>query len=105
VKNIYVNLNAVHPVDKMDMHKKTREIGITKLQAQNEKLITQLKNEKLGNRTKKIRVEELEQWVMDMGANPQDVAFVHSLVKTKDIDIQELKKRLNIHGIEHVETP
>jgi hypothetical protein len=41
---------------------------------------------------------------MDLGANPQDVAFVQVLMKTKDTKIQALKKRLKIPRIEHVQT-
>jgi len=52
----------------------------------------------------KIRVEELEQWVMDLGSNPKDVASMQTLVKNKDIYIHELKRRIKIHGIEHVQT-
>jgi hypothetical protein len=59
-------------------------LGIKKLQAINENIRNQLKNEKLANRTKHIRVEELEQWVMDLGANPQDATSVQALMKTKD---------------------
>jgi len=66
--------------------------------------MTQLKNEKLATRTKKIRVEELEQWIIDLGVNPRDEAFVQALMKTKDKDIQVLKKNLNILGIDHVQT-
>ena len=57
------------------------------------------------NRTRQIRVEELEQSVMDLGANPHDVASMQTLVKTKDIEIQGLKSRLKILGIDHVQTP
>jgi hypothetical protein len=42
---------------------------------------------------------------MDLGANPRDEAFVQALIKTKDTKIQALKKRLNIPGIDHVQTP
>jgi chromosome segregation ATPase len=99
----------------MDLHKQTGEmlnmdvmiatLGIKKLQTINEKIRNQLKQEKLANRTKQMRVEELEQWVMDLGENPQDATSVQALMKTKDTKIQALKKRLNIPGIEHVQTP
>jgi hypothetical protein len=39
-------------------------LGIKKLQAINDKLMTQLKNEKLATKTRRIRVEELEQWII-----------------------------------------
>jgi len=57
VTNISIDLNNVHPLDKFDMHRHTAEmirkdamisnLGIKKNQSINDKLITQLKNEKL----------------------------------------------------------
>jgi uncharacterized protein with ACT and thioredoxin-like domain len=71
VTNISIHLNSIHPVDKMDLHKKIREIlnkdviiashGIKKLQPINEKIGNHLKKEKLANMTKQMRVEEIEQ--------------------------------------------
>jgi hypothetical protein len=52
-----------------------------------------------------MRVEELEQWVIDLGENPQDAASIEALMKTKDIEIQALKKNLKIPRIDHVQTP
>jgi hypothetical protein len=53
VTNISIDLNAVHPLDKMDLHRQTREmlnryvmitiLGIKKLQIINEKIRNQLK--------------------------------------------------------------
>jgi hypothetical protein len=98
----------------MDLHRQTGDmlnkdviistLGIKKMQTINEKIGNQLKNEKLYNRTKHMGVEELEQWVMDLGENPWDVASVKALIKTKDTKIQALNKRFNIHGIDHVQT-
>ena len=59
----------------------------------NEKIQNQLKQEKITNKTKKMRVEKLEQWVIDLGENPKYIAYVQALVKTKDIEIQALKKK------------
>jgi hypothetical protein len=60
--NIYIDLNNVHPLDKLDLHRHTTKmistdsmissLGIKKLQSINDKLITQLKNEKLANKTR-----------------------------------------------------
>jgi hypothetical protein len=41
---------------------------------------------------------------MDLGENPQDASSVQALMKTKDIEILELNKRLNIPRIDHVQT-
>jgi hypothetical protein len=55
----------------MDLHRKTGEmfnrdvmiasLGMKKLQTMNENIRNQLKQEKLANRTKQMRVEEIEQ--------------------------------------------
>jgi hypothetical protein len=42
-------------------------LGIKKIQTINEKIRNQLKQEKIANRSKHVRVEELEQWVIDLG--------------------------------------
>jgi hypothetical protein len=70
VTNVSIDLNAIHPLDKMDLHRQTAKminrdilianLGIKNLQTINEKLRNQLKNEKLATRTRQIRVEELE---------------------------------------------
>jgi HPt (histidine-containing phosphotransfer) domain-containing protein len=88
----------------MDLHRKTREmlnkdvmlvsLGMKKLQTMNEKIQNQLKQEKISKQTKQMRVEELEQWVIELGANPKYIASIQALMKTKDIEIQSLKKNL-----------
>jgi hypothetical protein len=70
VTKVSINLNAIHPLDKMDLHRQTREmlnryimiatLGIKNIQDINENIREHLKNEKLTNKTKQIRVEELE---------------------------------------------
>jgi hypothetical protein len=115
VKKVSIDLNALHPLDTMDMRRQIGEIlnryvmipnlGIKKMQVINKNLRNHLKNEKLTNRSKQIRVEELERWVMDLGSNLEDVASMQALVKTKETELQALKRRLKIHGIEHVQTP
>jgi len=35
-----------------------------------------------------MRLEELEQWVMDLEANPEDATSVQALMKTKDTKIE-----------------
>jgi hypothetical protein len=63
-----------------------------------------LKQEKLENRTKQMRIEELEKLVILLGENLKDVESIQSIIKTKYIEIQTLKKNLNIPGIDHVQT-
>jgi hypothetical protein len=82
VTNISIDINVVHPLDKFYLHRQTAEminrdamtpnLGIKKIQAINDNLMTQLKNEKLATRTMQIRVEDLEKWIIELGANPKD---------------------------------
>ena len=71
VTNTSIDINAVHSMDKMDLHRRTGEmlnrdvmvdnLGIKKLQVINFNLKNQHNNEKLANRTSMMRAEELEQ--------------------------------------------
>jgi hypothetical protein len=115
VTSISIDLNSMPPLDKFDLHRKTTEmvnmdamiasLGNKKLQTINDKLRTQLKNQKLATRTRQIRVEELEKWIIELGVSPKDKAFVQALIKSKDKEIQVLKQKLKIPGIDHVQTP
>jgi hypothetical protein len=64
----------------------------------------QWKQENLKNGTKEMRIEELENWVIGLGENPEDVEFIQALIKTKENEIRKLNKNLNILGIDHVQT-
>jgi hypothetical protein len=59
-------------------------LGIKKMQVIYGNIKNQRKNEKLGNRTRQIIVEELQQWVMYLGSNPQDTTYLQDLMKNKD---------------------
>ena len=95
--NISIDLNNVHPLDKFELHIQTVEminkdvlianIGIKKLQVIYDKLRTQLKNENLATRTRHIRVEEVEKWIIELWANPKDDASIQALIKSKDKEI------------------
>jgi len=47
----------------------------------NDKLGKQLKKNKLANKTRQMRVLQLEQWVMGLGDNLKDEACVQTLIK------------------------
>jgi len=59
-------------------------LGIKKMQVIYGNIKNQRKNEKLGNRTRQIIVEELQQWVMYLGSNPQDTTYLQDLMKNKE---------------------
>ena len=45
------------------------------------KIEKQWKKEKVTTRTKQTRTNELEQWILDLGAYPHDAKYVHDLIK------------------------
>jgi hypothetical protein len=47
-------------------------------------------------------VEKLEQWIIELEANSKGEASTQALIKTKDKEIQVLKKKIKILGIDHV---
>jgi len=49
-------------------------------------------------------IDELENWVIELGANPKDSKSIQALIKTKDTKIQILNKNFNIPNIDHVQT-
>jgi hypothetical protein len=65
--NITFDLNDLHPIDKMDLHRQTREminkdiitttLGMKKLQVMKDKLTSQLKYQKLLNQIRKSRIK------------------------------------------------
>jgi hypothetical protein len=49
-------------------------------------------------------VEEIEQWRIELKANPKYEASIKAMIKTKDKEIQVLNQNLKIPGIDHVQT-
>jgi hypothetical protein len=58
-------------------------IRINKIQVINDNLMTHLKNEFLATKTRQIRVEELEQWMIELRVNPKDEATIQELIKKR----------------------
>jgi hypothetical protein len=93
VTKVFIDLNAVHPLDKIDLHRQNGEmlnrdvmivnLGIKKLEVVNEKLSKQLKNEKL-----EINQENKSGGIRKMGnglgSQSRRMASVKALVKTKE---------------------
>jgi len=54
--------------------------------------------------TRQVRVEEIEQLIVELGANSKYEASIQALIKTKDKEIQVLKQKIKIPEIDHVQT-
>lgn len=67
------------------------------------KIENQWKQEKVVKRKKQIRINELEQWIIVLGLDPNDANFLQALIKSKNIEIQVLKKKLKMLYFDHVQ--
>ena len=104
----------IHPMDQIELHKKTGEMVYATLA---EKAIlahelkeslkntnTQLDFERLSSTAKDNRIKTLEDIIVDLGHDPKDPKGVRTLMKKKDDDIATLKKRLRMLPTKHPQT-
>jgi hypothetical protein len=103
-------VKEVHPVDQMDMHKKTWEILSTltnnsltssKLQVSLNNIQSQLKLEKISFLAKENKFKSLEELVIKIGYDPSNVKVVEELLKKKNVDIESLRKQLKVPTTEY----
>jgi hypothetical protein len=76
----------------------------SKLETMVRKVVNQLKQEKWSNKEKKLKIIDLQENIIALGANPDDPEPVQSLVKENDVEIQVLKEKHKIPTTEHVQT-
>lgn len=96
--------SQIHPIDQMDMHRKTSEMlfstmtittmSLSKLRTAVSNVQSQLKSENFSSLPKDNRIKALEDFVIKVGYDPKDVKVVELLLKKKDADIVALKKPL-----------
>jgi hypothetical protein len=101
-------------MDKMDLHRQTGEMifrdlmhtttSMARIQKMEKKIKNQWKQEKVEISENKIRINELEKCIIDLGADPNDAKSVPAPIKSKDTKIQVLKKKLKMHNVDHVQT-
>jgi hypothetical protein len=109
------DLNQIHLVDKMELHRKTGEmvcrdviqasLGMKKLHNMSNKIKEQLRLEKLLTRTKQMRIEELENMMLKLRDDSKDIEPMQDLINTKNTEILTLKQQLNLTNVDHVQTP
>lgn len=96
----------MHPIDQLEMHKKTGEMisstltktamSLSKLQVSFANVQSQLKMEKVSSLAKDNRIKSLEDLVIKIGYEPKDVNVAKEIVKKKNLDITELWKQLQL---------
>jgi hypothetical protein len=100
------DVKEVHPMDQMDMHRKTEEIifstltntslTASKLQVSLNNIQSQLKLEKISSLAKDNKIKSLEELVQKIGYDPSNVKAIEELLKKKNVDIASLRKKLKL---------
>lgn len=98
----------VHPIDQLEMNKKTSEMisynltstsmSLFKMQVALTNAQSPLKMEKISSQSKDNRIESLEDLVVKIGYDPSNVKEVEEIIKKKEVDIAALRKQLKIHA-------
>ena len=103
---IRTNLEAlakdIHPMDQIELHKKTGEMVYSTL-ADKAILAQQLQNslnnisslyqlEEASSQVKDTRIKSLEDLVIELGHDPKDIKATEQMIKKKNDDIATLKK-------------
>jgi hypothetical protein len=104
------DVKEVHPVDQMDMHRKTGEmifstltntsLTASKLQVSLNNIQSQLKLEKISSLAKDNKIKSLEELVLKIGYDPSNVKAAEELLKKKNVDIASLRKQLKLPATE-----
>ena len=87
------NMNEMHVLDKVDLHRKMGEMvskdliqsttSLNKLQVQLEKVQKQLRIQRIKNRERQTKINDLEQMIIKLGYNPNDPEPIKSLLTDK----------------------
>ena len=100
------DVKDVHPIDRMDMHRKTGEMifssltntstTTSKLQVSLTNIQSQLKIENISSLAKDNKIKSLEELVLKIGYDPANVKVAEELIKKKNVDITLLRKQLKL---------
>jgi len=112
--NLEVLAKDIHPMDQIELHKKTGEMVYATL-ADKAMLAHQLKEslsntntqldlERMSSTAKDNRITTLEEIIMDLGHDPKDPKGINALMKKKEDDIAALKKQLRLPATIHPQT-
>ena len=114
VSEMEVRLDKISVLDKIQLHKQTRDIiysyllhamvRVNKLQVLVDKLEVQLKHEKVENKANSIQIKKLQADIISSGNETGNTQAIKRLLEEKDNALQVLKKRLKIPSTEHVQS-
>ena len=97
--------------DKMNLHMQTGQLIVNDLSKTNAitvktenmlaKVIRQCKMEKANSRALTTQNEELKKIIMKIGVDPNDKAAIQKLMKSAEVEISSLRKKLKLLATEH----
>lgn len=76
-------------------------MATSKLQASLNNIHSQLKLENMSSLAKDTKIKGLEDLVIKLGLDPKDIKAADEIIKSKNVDIQALRKQLNLPTTEH----
>lgn len=96
----------VHVIDQIDLHKQECEIiystltslamETSKLQPSLNNIDSQLKLERMSSLAKDTKIKGKEYLVITLGVDPSDVHANEEIIKRRNADIHELRKKLKL---------
>lgn len=112
--NLEVLAKDIHPIDHIDLHKKTGEMVYStladkamlahKLQNSLNNTSIQLDLEKASSLEKNNRIKSLEDIIIELGHDPKDAKGIKALMKKKKEDIDAFRKQLKMPPSMHPQT-
>ena len=100
------NTKDIHPIDQMELHKKTKEVVastltstsmiLSKLQVSLSNAQSQLSMEKISSMAKDSRIKYLEDLIVKLVNGPTNVQAVEEPLKKNNADIAALRKQLKM---------
>jgi len=112
--NLEVFAKDIHPMDQIDLHKKTGEMVYStladktlmahRLQNSLHKIAAQLELEKASSQAKDNIIKSLEEIILEMGHDSNEPKGVQTLMKKKDEDIAALRKQIKLPATLHPQT-
>lgn len=112
--NLEVLAKDIHPMDQIELHKKTREMVYStlagkammdhRLQNSLDNTTAQLNLEKASSLAKDNRIKSLDEIIIGLGHDPKDSKGIEALIKKKEEDITALRKQLKLPPSRHPQT-
>ena len=109
--NLEVLAKDIHPMDQIELHKKTGEMVYASLADKtlvNYRLENSLNNttaqlelERASSQAKDNRIGALEDIIIEIGHDPKDIKGIQALLKLRDADMATLRKRIKVPATIH----